>query len=111
MPSAVGQHGEYAAVAVWRLGDVEFLQYPVNVGFDGSGREVEPGGDGRVGVALGHRGEDLALAFGERVQRVGIAFLAEKLLDDGGVDDAFALGDALERVDEDRDVRDASLSR
>src|SRR5207245_1387135 len=107
----VGQNRQYAPVALWRRADVELSQHAVDVGFHGFWREMEPASDGFVRVALCHRCENLALAFGECVEWARVAGLAQELLDDRGVDHAFPFGDPFERVDENGDVGDALLEQ
>ena len=69
---------------------------------DGGLGDDELPGDRGVGVALGDEGEDLALARGQRGQRVAAA--AQQLADHLGVDDGAAGGHAAQRGDEVLDV-------
>jgi hypothetical protein len=68
-------------------------------------------GDGGVGAAFGHEGEDLAFAVGESFQRGLYAAAGEELADDVRVDDGAASGDLVEGGEEFGDVADAGLSR
>ena len=51
-----------------------------------------------VGVALGHQAKDLALPFGQRVERVPFPAAAQQLADDLGIDDALADAHPAQRV-------------
>ena len=95
----------------------------------GGGREVELGedrrdvlldralgddelaGDRGVGAALGHQPQHLALARGQRLQRVLAAAAAEQQRDDLGIERRAAAGDAAHRVGEGVDVGDAVLEQ
>jgi hypothetical protein len=59
-----------------------------------------------VGMPFGHQDEHVTFAVGELVERGGVALAGHEPGDDGGVDDAFTLGDASDRVGEHRDVGD-----
>jgi hypothetical protein len=48
-----GEDGEHPAMLVGRLGQVELLEDLGDVGFDGAFGDIQPGGDGPVGHALG----------------------------------------------------------
>ena len=74
------------------------------------GDEESPA-DLRVREALGDEGENLALAVGEVVQRVGGPPAREEPRDDGRIDDSLALRQSSERIDEDRGIADRSFSR
>ena len=65
----VAEDGEYASVGRRRLVDVELLQQAVDVRFNRLGREKEQARDGVVRVSFGHQRQNVALAFGERVER------------------------------------------
>jgi hypothetical protein len=56
------------------------------VAFDGLLGEVQVPGDGGVGAAFGHLGEDGAFAVGEPVQAVGVAVPGQEPGHDVGVD-------------------------
>ena len=80
-----------------------------HVRLDGLRAEEELRADAVVRVPLRHEREHLAFAFGQLVQRALLARSCDEARDDRRVEDALALGDALERVDEHGDVTDASF--
>src|SRR4029453_18251663 len=55
------QDGQYPAVLVGRLGEAELLEDLGDVGLHGAFGDVQPGGDGPVGHALGDQPEHLPL--------------------------------------------------
>src|SRR5215208_2200824 len=84
----------------------EFEEDAVDVGLDGFGCEEEPLAYALVREALGHQGEDFALAAGELVERIFLAAAAEKLGHDLRVDRRPARADAADRVGEVSEVGD-----
>jgi hypothetical protein len=60
-----GQDGKHAAVLVGRLGEAELLEDLGDVGFHGAFGDIQPGGDGPVGHALGDQPEDLSFPLTE----------------------------------------------
>src|SRR5918997_1753112 len=66
-PSAlqVGKDGEHPAVVRVGLGEAELAEDALDVLLDGAVGDEEGAGDRAVRAALGHEGEDLALARGE----------------------------------------------
>src|SRR3954449_10082353 len=81
-----------------------------DVGLDGALAEEQALADALVGVAFGHEGEYLAFARGELLKGPGVA-ARDQPGDDGGIDDALALGYAPQRVGEHGDVGDAVLEQ
>ena len=71
---------------------------------DGALGDDQLGGDGGVGAALGHLGEDLALARGELGQGVVAALAAEHLGDDLGVEGGAAFAHPADRLGQRLDV-------
>ncbi len=69
------------------------------------------GRDPGVGAALGHQGEHLALARGQRGQALGVAAGAEELADHLGVEGGAAGGDPGQRVGELGHVGDPVLEQ
>lgn len=96
-----------SAVGVGVWGEVEFGEDVADVGFGSSWVESELFGDGGVGVALGHEGEDLSFSFGEAVEFAVVVWSLDELGDDVGVDDAAAVGDSVEGVEEGVDFGDS----
>ena len=78
---------------------------------DGALGDDERLGDRVVGAALGHQPEHLALARGQRLQRVLAAAAAEQQRHDLGVERRAAVGDAAHRVGEGVHVGDAVLEQ
>ena len=62
-----GEHGEDAAVHVWRWLQAELAEQLGAGCLDGSFADAEFAGDARVGATLGHQGEDLSFAGVRRV--------------------------------------------
>lgn len=103
----VGEDGEDAAAVVGGGGEVEFGEDVVDVFADGFFGDVEASGDGGVGAAFGHFGEDFAFAGGELAEGALAVLAGEELGDDGGVHGGAAGGDAADGFDELADVEDA----
>ena len=87
----------------------EFEEDLADVALDGLGREVESGADRLIGAALGDEREYLVLASGEFVEGSLCSPPRHQPGNDRGVYDAFALGDAMQRVEQYGDVGDAFL--
>jgi hypothetical protein len=81
-----GEDGQHPAVLVGRLGEAEFLEDLGDMGLHGAFGDVQPGGDGPVGHALGDQPEDLSFPLAEGGQRVLPAASADQALDDRRVD-------------------------
>jgi hypothetical protein len=75
-----------------------------DVGFEGLGTEVEPGGNGGVRTSLRHQGQNLELPRCESVERAVFAGPAQEAVDDRRVDHTLAGSDPVESVDEDVDM-------
>src|ERR1700689_2807161 len=105
----VAEDGEDAAVVAFAGGEAEFGENVINVLFARAAADDEGGGDGGVGAALGHQGEDLALAGGEGAE--GVAAAGQQLGDDLGVEAAAAGGSPGQRVEELGDVGDPVLEQ
>ena len=84
-------------------GQAELHEDVVDVLLDRAGPDDESGGDGGVGAAFCHQGEDLAFPWGEVAERVTAA--GQELGDDLGVEGAAASGDTVQGVEELGDVR------
>ena len=104
----VAQDGEDAPVVVAGRGQAELREQRVDEVVDGLLGDDEPGGDGRVGVPLGHEAQHLALAGGEAVERVRPV---DQLCDDLRVHHGAAGGDPADRVDELADLADPVLEQ
>src|SRR5438876_9685060 len=107
----VGEHRQNAAVVVGRVTETELLEDLPDVRFAGLLAQEQPRTDRLVRMAFGDQAEDLPFALSELAQRARLARSRDQPLDDRRVEDAFAVGDPPERVDEDRDVRDALLEQ
>jgi hypothetical protein len=89
----------------------ELAEDVADVLFDGALGDREAVGDGAVGAALGHQGEDVALARGERVEGGRVPGGLEQAGDDLGVEGGAARRDPGDRVVELRDVGDPVLEQ
>ena len=98
-------------MVVGGLGDVELLEHETNVRLDGLGAQEQRLADRRVGAALGHQPEHLALAFGEVVERIALSRAHHEAGDDRRIDHAVAVDDALEGIGEDGHVRHPVLEQ
>lgn len=105
----VGQDRQDSAAVVGGGWQVEFGEDVVDVFADGFVSDVEALGDGGVGAAFGHFGQDFAFAWGELGQRAALVLTCQELGDDGGVHGGAACGHALDGFDELADVEDAVL--
>jgi hypothetical protein len=83
----------------------------VYVRLDGAFGDVQSGGDGPVGHALGDQPEDLSFPLAEAGEGVGPAAASDQARDDRGVDHRFAVHDAAQGVDDGGDVEDAFLEQ
>jgi prolipoprotein diacylglyceryl transferase len=81
----VGQDGQDAAVVGVGRREPELAEDVADVLLDGSIGDGEAAGDGAVGPALGHQGEDVVLPGGERAQGAGVPARVEQAGDDLGV--------------------------
>src|SRR5581483_445625 len=68
-------------------------------------------GNGAVGAAFCHEGEDVELTGGERRERAGVAAGVQQAADDFGVERGAARGDPRDRVGELGDVGDPVLEQ
>lgn len=69
----VAENGEYTAVAIFAVADVEFHEDVADVGFDGACADHESVGDGGIGETLCHEFEHVAFAFGEASDRTRVS--------------------------------------
>ena len=114
MPQArlqVPQHREHPPVVLRGGREVELGEDRGDVLLDRALGDHERRGDRGVGAALGHQPEHLALARGQRLERVLAAAAAEQQRDDLGVERRAAAGDAADGVGEGVDVGDAVLEQ
>src|SRR5439155_24971679 len=107
----VGEHRQDAAVVVGRVTETELLEDLPDVRLDGLLAQEQPRTDRLVRMAFGDQAEDLPFALGELAQRAGLARSRDQPLDDRRVEAVFAVGGPPERVEEDRDIRDALLEQ
>src|SRR5215204_4793171 len=105
----IREDGQHPPVVVGRLADPEFPEDVPHVGLDGLRAQEELLADAVVRMSLGHEQEDLELASGEFVERAARARSPDHPGDDRRVENALALVDAVQRVDEYGYVRDALL--
>src|SRR5687768_15580696 len=112
-PSAlqVGKDGEHPAVVRVGLGEAELAEDALDVLLDGAVGDEEGAGDRAVRAALGHEGEDLALARGEGGEPAVAPAAGEELADDLGVQHRPARGDVADRGEELGDVSHAVLEQ
>ena len=107
----VSEHRQHAAVVLGRRRQVELGEDRGDVLLDRPLGDDQLRGDGGVGAALGHQPQHLALARGQRLQRVGAAAAAEQQRHDLGIQRRAAVGDAADGVEEGADVRHAVLEQ
>ena len=67
--------------------------------FDGLDADVQLTGDACVGAPLRHQREDITFAIGQPIQIDAAATPAEKSSDDLGIDDRFATGAPVQRIE------------
>src|SRR6266540_5029443 len=91
-------HGQNAAVIVRRVREPELLEDVPHVLLDGALGDPEAPCDAGVRPALGHEGQDVALARRQPFERVTRTPRPHELLDECRIDDGAARTDALERV-------------
>jgi signal transduction histidine kinase len=102
---------EHPAVLVLALRQVELHEDAADVLLDRALGDEDPVRDPRVGRALGHQGQHLALARRQDVERVVAAAGQDELLHQGRIHHRGAGGDAPDRVYEVRDVGDPALQQ
>ena len=107
----VREHGEHAPVVLDRRREVELGEDRGDVLLDRALGDDQRLGDRRVRAALGHQAEHLALARGQRVERILAAAAAEQQRHDLRVERRAAAGDAAHRVGERVHVGDAVLEQ
>jgi hypothetical protein len=96
----VRENGEHAPVVLGRFSDSEFCEGASDVRFNRLLAEPERLADAAVRAAFGDQGEDLTLAWGERLERIGLVASHERFFDDGSVDHTFARWDPSQRVEQ-----------
>jgi AcrR family transcriptional regulator len=102
----IGQHGQHSAVIAGAVRKVELAEDAVHVLFHGCLGDPDLPGDPRVRAALGHQRENLPLPGGQHVKRIVARPGANQVLHQCRVDHHATVGDALQRLDELRDVFD-----
>jgi hypothetical protein len=103
----VGKHGEHAPVLGLGRIELELVEDARHVFLHGRLADDECLGDAVVGFALGHRGQHVALARAESVQRAVALAAAEHPPDDLGIQRATAPGDPGDSIDEAVEITDA----
>ena len=112
LPRSAGRGAPRApAASRCRRGQAELAEDARDVLLDRAQRDDELVGDPLVGAALGHQLEHLALARGERGERVVAPVPGEQRRDDDRVDRRAAVRDAPHGADELLDVADAVLEQ
>jgi DNA-binding CsgD family transcriptional regulator len=86
-------------------------EYLLHVRLNGALGDEEAVGDSLVREAFADEAQDFALAVGKVGERIHPRAAADDLGDDGRVDHRLAVGDAAERIEEERDVEDAVLEQ
>jgi hypothetical protein len=96
----VGEDGQNPPVVDARLGEAELAEDVLDVLLDRALGDVERPGDGVVGAAFGHEGEDLPFAGGERCEPPVAPAAGEELAHYFGIQHGPARGDLTDRCDE-----------
>ena len=82
----IGQDGKHASMVVGLGQQAQLGEHAVHVGLHRLGVEVEPGGDGLVGPALGHETQHLTLPVRQPLERVLVRGPSQQALHHLGVD-------------------------
>src|SRR5690349_13373049 len=93
------------------LGEAELGEDALHVLRHRSFGDPQPTGNPRVGSAFGHEGENVALARRQAGKRIVDPTRRDELLYEHRIDDRTSLDDALDRLQEVVDVRDATLQQ
>ena len=107
----VGEDGQNSPVIGVGLDETELAEDVPDVLLDRALCDVESFGDGEVGAALSHEGEDLPFARRKRGEPLVAAAAREKLAHHLGIEHGPARGDPADRHDEVADVGDAVLEQ
>src|SRR5215813_14891065 len=105
------QDGEYSPMGSGVRVEAEFAEDLRRVGFDRPLDNEQAVGDGGVRQALGDQRKDLAFAAGQVGERVLVAPAADEPGDDCRVDDALAVVDPAESIDQDGRVENPLLEQ
>src|SRR4051812_41673846 len=107
----VGEHSEDAPMVARRRGDLQLVEDARHVLLDGGLADHERLRDPLVRLALGHRGEDVALARAQALERAGRPAATEHAPHDLRIERGAARSDAPDGVDEGVDVADPLLEQ